>query len=317
MLPAIGRFPLPGGRLVPADEGGGFGVMFCAVVPDGIEASGGIAVRAVERAGIIHADVLAENAAAELSLAWIFPGADIDPEYFLDQSVVDAFSGGYPVGLEINVLRATLDPHPVLRCYFCDAADQTGQRIGSHVLQREAFFFQAANARGDRFVDVNQADDDTLSVPLERGCDLTERLQVERDGSLGTQDDRVVAPDHLLGPYLLGKRLERCQGGCSGWTVGVQQWWVPQNGVLEVKAVAAFKKFGKILCQRFRIARPEYDDIDVLRPEGDSGDLLRVERIGSGTIAGTDTVHKPFRVERRDIRSSTGTDYHFDLTCPY
>ena len=277
------------------------------------KAARGITVLAAEQAGIIHADVLAGDAAAGFALVGVLLRVHWQVERPLDQLVVDTFSGVDTERVQIQSLGAALDLYAVFAGYFCHGRqnfDQARPALLPAITDLEALFSEILQALPQFWVQGDQADLAGARVPSQCLSDPGKRSQVKLNaGGLGQQDG-IVAPNDPLGTDLVGEHLEGLERCFKGWALSIDGPWVVQHSDQEIITVSFSVQVTKVGHQGARIASPENDPIDVFwaqRYRGNHGSIIGVR---DSTITCSDAVTEPRGIESRDIGSPAGANDH-------
>ena len=143
--------------------------MLGVVAAGAFEAGGGVAVRAAEQTAVVHADILADHAAAGLALSGVFAVVDLQPKGVTNILVVDAFSRLNPINAQVNLFGAALDGHPILVGGLHEGIHQVVERLAGGILvlaDLQAVLVELGNALAGLGVHVHQADDRTLGCLL-------------------------------------------------------------------------------------------------------------------------------------------------------
>ena len=84
------------------------------------------------------------------------------------------------------------------------------------------------------------------------------------DGVVASDEDGVVAPDHLLGPALVGEALERFDKNVLLGKVLLYRFVVGVERELEVVAIPEVVDFGELFDEMRGVLRPEDDAVHIL-----------------------------------------------------
>ena len=100
-----------------------------------------VAVHTAESAGIVHPDITAGDTATGRALGRVLPVCNIHSENFLNQAVIDAFSGQYIFGTDPLVFRTGAEIHSVCRGRGDHGFNEPIKFLSLLLIYANAFFF--------------------------------------------------------------------------------------------------------------------------------------------------------------------------------
>jgi len=270
-----------------------------------------VTVLTLEQTGIVRADVFADHTAARGALGRILDACHFNAKRFVNVIRIHTFARRDSVRLQIHLLGATLDRHSI----FVRRARERAQTFGKLFAAIKLCAERLQPGRAQRLqpsptcrVLVRDADDDAIGVTAQRARDPRERFDVPARVCRCREDDRIVPPDRFGGTDPRGKVLEIPNRLRERGRLRIERARIVQQRHLEIIAIAALVEFVQALHHRARLARPEDEQIHILRQQRDARDLFRVERIRHRAIPRAHAIDEPTRVERGNIGATTDAD---------
>lgn len=181
-----------------------------------LNACGGIAVDTATRARLVHANVLALDTAALLSLTAVFLEIQLQTEKFRDQLVIHALAG-IDAG-QVEFVGAALDFHAIPGGRFRQRRHEAGQVTWFQ--KGNAPFFKLPDTPLDLPVEVSHADYGAPRVTFQGAGDTLEGFPMEIQVSEAGEENGIIAPDDFSRANTLRKSLKssdcRLNGGYPG-----------------------------------------------------------------------------------------------------